>query len=97
MGSPDGATTVDELLAELDRLRLENARLLERLDALCQGADLWISLYERQLSRANALAAECARLRGDRTLRVSHYLIPRPVRPLRMLLAVPPKRRARAR
>jgi hypothetical protein len=60
----------DRLLRERDDLRAENARLaaeVERLrqdnKALRESAEIWIRLYENQLSRANRTAellAHCA-------------------------------------
>jgi hypothetical protein len=56
MGSSDAADPPDDLtrlVAEIDRLRQENADLRE-------AAALWIRLYENQLARAN-FAAELRR------------------------------------
>lgn len=45
-------------------LTLDNTRLRVEYEQLLSSTEIWIRLYEAALDRANAAAAECARLRG---------------------------------
>ncbi|HXW03894.1 MAG TPA: hypothetical protein VD833_01575 [Vicinamibacterales bacterium] len=91
MARHSGIPDVHEVSARLAALEEENARLRERLDALCEAAELWISLYERQLKRANQLAAECRRRGGSQSAR-AYWSVPQPG-PLRMTFATSSRRR----
>lgn len=44
-------------------LTLDNTRLRVEYEQLLSSTEIWIRLYEAALGRANAAAAECARLR----------------------------------
>jgi len=55
-----------ELRGDNSRLMSENERLAEENELLRQAAELWISLYERQLQRATRTEAQLIECRNSR-------------------------------
>jgi hypothetical protein len=64
IGESDALRRQREWLAEENvRLKMELARLTEENDALRFSAEVWIRVYERQLTRANQAPVAAAELR----------------------------------
>jgi hypothetical protein len=55
-----------ELRGDNSRLMSENERLAEENQLLREAAELWISLYERQLQRATRVEAQLIECRNSR-------------------------------